>query len=509
MIFARIFALWLAACTALWAGCCWATTRVDKGNESLTLLDSRVPKGDSSNLADRLANALYSAPTLAMDRVSVPPQGVSFDDDRSAMAPGSSRSSERGNIAICETKPRIDEKTGAAAPEGLTILQIGDSHTSADYFTGEVRRVLQAQYGKGGVGYMPAGLPNGFRSAILNITPTKNWTYKSIQRRGANLSEFRFSGYNAIAAEPGETIKIIPNEPLEFDSIEIEATAQPGGGVIDVEVNGQVEARRDLQARAAEPVIIKVTPGAPTALQEISVSTEGKGTVSLASISIYNRVGLTYDSVGYSGATINILNKFDPAQFATALRRINPNVVVLSFGTNESASKTLDLTSYGEKYERVVRHIETVLPDAAIVIIAPPDFNQISSSCKKRADAICREPTVARQPTAAAGNSTASIINSTANNESCVWHTPMKLAQVRDVQQKIAERHRFTYWDWGSIMPAECGAHKWFKSTPQLMSPDHVHFTAAGYRKSADEFLARLTPIIDRIRAGNNVVSHH
>jgi hypothetical protein len=80
---------------------------------------------------------------------------------------------------------------------------------------------------------------------------------------------------------------------------------------------------------------------------------------------------------------------------------------------------------------------------------------------------------------------------------------------VRDVQQKIAERYGLVYWNWGSIMPAECGAHKWFKWTPPLMSPDHVHFTAVGYRKSADEFLAVLTPIIDRVRAGSHAVSHH
>jgi hypothetical protein len=47
------------------------------------------------------------------------------------------------------------------------------------------------------------------------------------------------SGYNAIAVKAGENIKINPDDPLEFDLIEIEATAQPGGGPIDVEVNGK------------------------------------------------------------------------------------------------------------------------------------------------------------------------------------------------------------------------------------------------------------------------------
>jgi hypothetical protein len=166
-----------------------------------------------------------------------------------------------------------------------------------------VRRVLQAKYGRGGIGYMPAGLPNGVRSSVLKITVSSGWTYDSLLSPDATPAEFRLSGYNAIAVKAGENIKINPDDPLEFDLIEIEATAQPGGGAIDVEVNGQLEIHRDLQARVVEPVLIKIAAPTPTAtLREVSISTGGKGTVSLSSISIYKeRRGLTYNSVGYLG----------------------------------------------------------------------------------------------------------------------------------------------------------------------------------------------------------------
>ncbi len=53
---------------------------------------------------------------------------------------------------------------------GLTILQIGDSHTAADYFTGEIRRLLQRRFGNGGPGYLEIGRPHpGVRSAIVNV----------------------------------------------------------------------------------------------------------------------------------------------------------------------------------------------------------------------------------------------------------------------------------------------------------------------------------------------------
>lgn len=357
---------------------------------------------------------------------------------------------------------------------------------------------------------MPAGLPNGFRSSVLKTIVSTGWKYKSLQSPGANPREFRFSGYNAVATKPGETIKITPNAPLEYDSIELEALAQPEGGAIDVQVNGGATRRHDLRASVIKPVVIKVDAlNSPETLHELLITTEGRGVVSLASISISNsRTGLTYNSVGYSGATINILNKLDSAEFAAALYRINPDIVVLSFGTNESASTTFDLTDYKRKYERVVQVITAALPNAAGVIIAPPDFNRISSACPKpkRIEATCGE--APRGKTTATGSGTAAGPTSDKASR-CVWQTPPLLAQVRDVQQTIAEHHGFKYWNWGSIMSAECGAHEWYMATPRLMTPDHVHFTADGYRKSASEFLPVLQSIIESVVAGRNAFSNH
>ena len=59
-------------------------------------------------------------------------------------------------------------------------------------------------------------------------------------------------------------------------------------------------------------------------------------------------------------------------------------------------------------------------------------------------------------------------------------------------------------------MPAgECGAHQWFTASPPLMSRDHVHFTAEGYKKSAGEFLNTLIPVIEKLRVGANAVPNN
>jgi hypothetical protein len=91
----------------------------------------------------------------------------------------------------------------------------------------------------------------------------------------------------------------------------------------------------------------------------------------------------------------------------------------------------------------------------------------------------------------------------------CGWHTPAKLAEIREAQREVAERNGLVYWNWASIMPSECGAHRWFTASPPLMAKDHVHLTLEGYRKSAGEFLNTLIPVIEKVRLSANAVPNN
>ncbi|HEY6259215.1 MAG TPA: GDSL-type esterase/lipase family protein [Xanthobacteraceae bacterium] len=417
-----------------------------------------------------------------------------------------------GPIEIEVADPKLVSVGGARATpgkRGLIILHIGDSHTSADFLTGELRRRLQARYGRGGTGYMTAGHPHiGVRSSTLKITASPGWTYKSLQKPDARVGEFWLSGYNAIATAPGETMSFASEQPLTFDMIEIEAVGQPGGGAIDIKLDGGVAAHYDLAATRIEPVVIRLSPvrGPTDKLHEVAITTTGTGTVSLASVSIYNsRSGVTYNSVGYVGAQVSLLNKMSEKLFADDLARIDPQIVVLSFGTNEASNEHLDIAQYTKSYERVIGRIKAVLPNAAIAVISPPDFNEVPTSCAKDkvAEAACRTGGEAKL----AANSKAAM--TLASADECSWHTPAKLAQIRDAQRDIAQRNGLVYWSWASIMPSECGAHQWFTASPPLMSRDHVHFTGEGYRKSAEAFLNTLIPMIEKVRVGANAIPNN
>ena len=192
------------------------------------------------------------------------------------------------------------------------------------------------------------------------------------------------------------------DRPVNFEMIEIEVLRQPGGGKIDVKLDGVVETSYDLASPKPEPVVIRLLPtrGATERVREISITTTGRGPVTVASVAIYNKQsGLTFNSIGYPGAQASFVNKFNNKLLANDLIRINPQIVILSFGTNEASNESLDLTNYRNSYERIVDKIKTTLPEATIVVIGPPDFAELPAACRKdkAAQASCGRAPAARE----------------------------------------------------------------------------------------------------------------
>jgi lysophospholipase L1-like esterase len=462
------------------------------------------PPQDSRDDA-RIPSATEPVPPAPQARVASAPPPAAPAADSGAAAPATAMTPPP--VVEISTLPLKSSTSGPGnstpktqGQRGLVILQIGDSHTAADYFTGELRQKLQARYGNGGVGYLDAGKPHiGVRSGAMKITASAGWTYHAIQRSD-NIAEFWLSGFNAVASASGEALTFASDTPVPFDSIEIEALRQPGGGAIDISLDGAIKSSADLNGTAVEPVVLRLRPdGAPSdRVRQIEIRTRGDGVVSIASIGIYQKqAGVSYNNIGYPGATIDLVNKFDEKLMADGLRRLDPQIVVLVFGTNEASKPNLDAARYERNYEKAIARIKAALPNVQIVLVGPPDGAERPPHClgKGPADAACH-PAPPSDPNVSASEPA-----------DCDWHTIAHLDLVRDVERKIAERHGFVYWNWATINPSQCASHQLVGASPPLMTPDHVHFTPAGYVKGADLFLDVLIPVIDKLQVRPNIAA--
>jgi lysophospholipase L1-like esterase len=463
------------------------------------------PARPSVMALDSARNTPAGPPAAA--RPAAPP-GAAPNDAASApsasatAAPDDAQAAEPPSVvaALAHGSQSPARRQGGAGQRPITILQLGDSHTSADFLTGEIRRRLQETYGNGGSGYVTAGRPHiGVLSSTLKISVSQGWTYQALQR-SEEVGEFWMSGFNTVASREGETLSFTSEKAETFDVIEIEAIRRPGGGSFEIKLDGKVEGSFDLAGQKVEPIVIRLVPdqGPTNQVRDLTLTTRSDGTVSIASVAIYNtRAGLTYNSVGYPGATVDILNKLDNRLFLSNLRRLNPQIVVLSFGSNEGEKASLDIAAYTEHYRKVVAKIRAALPGVTIVMIGPPEAEQLPSHCKDKAreTATCRVPS---ETTASASRA-----------DACEWKPLAKLADVREAQRKLAQREGAVFWNWASIMPKECGADRWLNQSPVLMAKDHLHFTITGYKKSAAAFLDTLIPVIDKVRSRPNAVSNN
>ena len=410
---------------------------------------------------------------------------------------------------------------------GLAILQIGDSHTAADYFTGELRRILQKRFGDGGAGYLDAGKPHpGVRSAAMTVSASSGWSYSALQKSD-DSARYHLSGFDAQAAHGGETLAFSSAEPISYDRVEVEVLTAPGHGDIDIFVDNEPPQRRSLASQERGRAVFSIAAGsrAKGVLHKLRIASVDDRPVTVSGVGIFNRRhGVSYSNVGFPGATVDIVNKYDPEMFEAALKRLSPQIVILAFGTNEGFNDDLDLQRYRDRYLSVIQKIREGAPGSRIVMVGPPRANRVPSACvKDPASPACKEQSAKAAPTPEADAKAMAASGGGAQTQaprheektiarassSCAFQTPPRLDPVRELQRSIARQEGLAFWDWAAIMPKDCGPDVWTRATPRLMTADHVHFTSEGYKVSATAFLRFLTPYINELRRKQYALSNN
>jgi lysophospholipase L1-like esterase len=380
----------------------------------------------------------------------------------------------------------------------LTILQLGDSHTAADFFSGRVRERLQQAFGLGGDDYIVPGRPHpGVRSALFDSDASDGWTYEALQRSDAKR-RFFLSGFNAMSHKAGSELTFRSRGGRAYDNVEVAFLKSPGGGRAEIAVDGAPAGEVNLDGAADEQTTLAINaPGAGAAqgFHEVKVKTLNDGPVTVTGVDVgRNGDGVSYLSLGFPGATVQLLQKLATENVAADFRRMAPDVVVLAFGTNEGFNDNLDVGIYSQQYEQILRRLMSLRPGLRIVIIGPPDAARPNGAC--HAAGVGQDCGQSAQISAEPGSGL------------CKFPVPPKLNPVREAQRKLADKLGAYFWDWSSVMPGPCGAQIWAAATPPLMAHDYVHMTLEGYKQSADRFADFLIPLIEGRPTGAHVVSN-
>ena len=341
----------------------------------------------------------------------------------------------------------------------VAVLQIGDSHTANDAFSGRMRELMQARFGDGGRGLLPPGIPyRYYKPATVTVT-ADGW---QTLRGGVDPGPFGLAGLRQAATGPA-TMAITASPP-QLDRLFIDFLGQPGGGSAEITTSdGRVAVVPT--ASAGRALLHAQAPAGPTT-SFVQVRPRGDGPVSVMSWTAEAPgPGVTWSNLGTIGAQVQLVQQWDPAVMAIEAKYLQPALIVLAFGTNEGFKDSLDLDSYPADYRAALAALRRAAPGATILIAGP--LGGVRDS----------------------GNGAGAPCPGEAGRQ---WSVPANLPKVRHIEHEIAETEHLFFWNWAEAMGGDCAIVPWSETDPPLAAKDHVHLLKPGYRQTADALFGTL-----------------
>ena len=356
----------------------------------------------------------------------------------------------------------------------VRIMQIGDSHTASDSFSGRMRERLQDRFGAAGRGWLPAGVPyKYFQPRLVTVSET-GWRHL----RASDTDDKPPLGLDAVVARATEAdarMTLSSNDADGFDRVAVEFVARPDGQPLTIRADQNPPAR--IVTAAPKIGVRRSEVLLPKPAHQLDLVASGPpGTEVLGWAVERRRSGVIYENHGSVGGTVRLLERLDPATVSFELADRRPALLVIAFGTNEGFRDGLDPADYAARFRAAVGSLARRARGGAVLVLGPPDGN--------------------RRPGECAGNAGCSVGPST-QGDNCAWTVPPKLAEVRAAQRRLALRQGWAFWDWSAAMGGACSMHQGLGEDPPLAMPDHVHLSKAGYVRTADRLFTDLMRAYD------------
>ncbi|MSV30930.1 MAG: hypothetical protein EXQ57_00245 [Bryobacterales bacterium] len=319
------------------------------------------------------------------------------------------------------------------------ILHYGDSPTTADLITADVRALFQKEFGDAGHGFVLLAKPwawYGHRGVTVNGA---GWKIEP-----ANTAELRDGqfGLGAVSFRggPGASSKISLKD-AGHTKIEVAWLSQPEGGTFMVAADGQTVGTVD----TASPL---VRPGFQTftvseGFKEVAIG-QVTGRVRLYGVRLMkDTAGVEYSSMGVNGAAITILARnVGEEHWGEQLRHVKPDLVVINYGTNESVYAGYVDTAFERELVRAVKRVRKAAPEAAILIMSPMDRGQ-------------------RMP-------------------SGEIETVAPMNRLVALEQRVAAEHGCAFFNTFEAMGGPGTMGRWYLAEPRMVGADLIHPMPAG-----------------------------
>ena len=358
--------------------------------------------------------------------------------------------------ALANTERRV--------PGAITrISHYGDSPTTADLITGDVRAMLQARFGDAGHGFILLAKPWAWyqhRGAELS---SSGWQIFPATRFVSKDGIYGLGGVN-FTGNAGARTRLELDDPgqTRFD---LYYFAQPRGGTVDVFLNGASEASTRIDTAADAPGPGFASFEAPNGAESIEIKADGP--VRLFGLTAEKSTpGVVYDSIGLNGASITVLTRmFNAGHWEAELDHRHPNLVTINYGTNEADFAAFIDKQYEKELREAIRRVRAALPEASILVMSPMDRGR--------------------------RNGPGDIV------------TMDTIPRLVAIQRRVASETGCAFFDTFDAMGGPGTMSRWYNAQPRLVNADFIHPNPAGGKIIAAVFVKQIEQGLARWKLRN------
>jgi lysophospholipase L1-like esterase len=331
----------------------------------------------------------------------------------------------------------------AARREGVAhVVVYGGSHTAADLYTGVVRHGLQEGFGDLGHGFvMPVPPFESYWQAGVRVWPSDGFASLEPSLKHMEPDTYGLAGM-AFDAE-GPAIAEIATDGTRGSRVEVFFLAQPRGGTLRVSIDGRA---MEVSTAADATRAGSATFGTFDGEHRIAIEALGDGPVRLYGVALDREgPGVVLDQLGLAGAKARHQLLWDEEVWAALLAARHPDLIVLSYGNNETDDHHLPESEHVRHFEQTLARIRAHFPEASCLVLGPAD--------RLLPDA------------------------------SGALATPHLLEVLRDAQREVARREGCAFFDVMGWQGGPGSMRRLQATDPPLAREDLIHFTELGYRR--------------------------
>jgi len=338
------------------------------------------------------------------------------------------------------------------------ILHYGDSPTTADLITGDVRSILQARYGDAGHGFVLIAKPWAWYQHTGLEVSGSGWEMARASNYESRDGLFGLGGVSFTGG--GSASSKIVYKTAGHRHFEIWYLKQPGGGSLAVTADGAPLGKVDTSADSKAPAVTSFMAAGSVHTLELQVAEPPVRVFGV--VAEKNVPGVVYDTLGLNGASINVLSRIiKPEHWADQLRRRHPDLVILNYGTNEADFGSFIEHGYEHELREAVGRIRAAVPETSILLMSPMDRGHHNGG------EIETMPTIPR---------------------------------LVAIQRSVARDTGCGFFDTFRAMGGEGTMARWYNGQPRLVSADLIHPTPAGAKSIAVIFAREIGAGLNRYK---------